>query len=465
MSTPENILSKYRTFSYHHILIIADSVKTATDVSMGDEHGVSDLNVLIRDGEIKNYSSEIINTTQANGKYVIMANGFTDAHYVVEDLKWESVTGQQGNNGNGNYTAMVTEGAMVINEPRGIRFLNDVKKTYEKLGTDHQACVWMIKTIFVGHNDHLTNNPDKVEYITNIKPLIFVVVDMTTEYTVQGGVYDITFVNINNGVSKLPQINNITETMKLNLNDFANLTLGNALRTLFTKINDRYGEYFNTIKSKVLEDGMNPLPINYEIILSDYNDVKYKVDDIQQQNTTSGSLSSGPILDFSKSITIENAIKKVLSHCPQIKKDAKGDTNDDKFTYKIRTILDTDIAKKKYNIKYYVEKQKMMFSNVFDDVASKDTVLQQRLEENTLHLDYIFTGKNIDIIDYSMKMELGIVFFQQITSSNNLGNQQQSSANLSTTNNQTTEGKPINYDKEVSLTPPKKNTSNTSLSV
>ena len=37
MSSPQNPLAKYRTYSYHHILIIADSVATAVSALAGQD--------------------------------------------------------------------------------------------------------------------------------------------------------------------------------------------------------------------------------------------------------------------------------------------------------------------------------------------------------------------------------------------------------------------------------------------
>jgi len=430
MSRPLNVLSKYRTYSYHHILIICDSVATSASISVGDNvNGTTELNDVIRKSVSGLYSSESRLSTDpaTGGQFVVMINGLTDAHYSIEELKWESITGQKGNNNSGNYTAMVTEGAMVINEPKGVRFLNDVKKAYERLRRDHNSCVWMIKTIFVGYNDnHVNGKPDEPEYYTDIKPLVFTVVDLEAEFNVQGAIYDLKFVNINNGVSKMPQINDITSTVMMNLRK--DTTLKGAIETLFKKMNARYDQYFDSVKQDIIAQKLKPLPVKYEITLSkEYNETDYKVDDVQQQTTSDGLTNSGAAFDFSKGVTIENAIKTIMNRCGKIKLDAKGETpTKDKYGYKIRTILAS--TKDAYIVKYHIERQKLMFNNILDASKSNDSELQAKLDSNTLSLDYIYTGGNIDIIDYSMKMEMGFVFFQQLTNGNNLHTQKDSTA-------------------------------------
>jgi len=428
--------------------MICDSVTTATSVSLSNNSsGSTELNEIIKKSVNGLYSSEerlSIDPT-SGGEFVVMINGLTDAHYTIDELKWESITGQKGNNNSGNYTAMVTEGAMVINEPKGIRFLNDVKKAYELLRRDHNSCVWMIKTIFVGYNDHHTTSlPDAPEYYTNIQPLIFTVIDLEADFNVQGSVYDISFVNINNGVSKMPQINDITSTVKMNLT--GDTSLNTTINTLFNKINERYGIYYDTVKQDIISQGLKPLPVIYEVTLSkEYLDAEYLVDDVQQQTTSDGVEKSGAALDFSKGITIENAIKTIMNKCPKIKQDAKGDTaTKDKYGFKIRSILDS--KKDAYIVKYHIERQKLMFNNILDASKSNDPELQAQLDSNTLTLDYIYTGRNIDIIDYTMKMEMGFIFFQQLTNGNNLHNQTDGSSQGLGKVSEVSDKTPANYE-------------------
>jgi len=219
--------------------------------------------------------------------------------------------------------------------------------------------------------------------------------------------------------------------------------LKSAIKKLFEKINYRYNKYFIGVRPDIIAQGINPLAIKYEFELSkEYLDTGYTVDDVQQQTTSAGLTTSGAAMDFSKGITIENAIKTIMNKCEKIKDDAAGETETkDKFGFKIRTILTS--KKNEYIIKYYIERQKLMFSNIFDASKSNDPELQAQLDANTLSFDYIYTGQNIDIIDYSMKMEMGFVFFQQLTNGNNLRSQ---SENPTDVTSQISNDKPANVN-------------------
>lgn len=445
MSTPENPLSSFRTYSYYHILMICDNVQTATNASES-----SNINQFIKSSNSALISTndiiEIDNKTgSANGKYIILVNSLSNAKYSIEELKWESITGQMGDNSGDNFVSMVTEGAMKIVEPLGILFLNEVKNAYELLECDPTLAVWMIKTIFVGFNHDSNSAP---EYITNIKPLIFNVVDLTADFSIEGGTYNISFVNINNGSGKLPQLMNAAESIKITL-DKSN-TLQNAITKLNGEVNSRSLKHFNEVKSSVINSGKVPIPVKYEFILDDrYKNSEYIIDDTQQQNKTNGLTDDGCTLDFSKSISVENAIKSIMRHCSKVKSDIKGDSINNKYGYKIRSILNS--TNEYHTITYHILKYRMVFSNIFADVNNTDAQTQEDIKNNTLELDYIYSGKNTDIIDFSMKMDMGLVFFQTIISNNSLGSQQEAlSGNLTTT------GQPTNAIPQDATIAPKK---------
>jgi hypothetical protein len=51
--------------------------------------------------------------------------------------------------------------------------------------------------------------------------------------------------------------------------------------------------------------------------------------------------------------------------------------------------------------------------------------LQQKLRDNLIAFDYIYTGKNIDILEFEMKMNMGLAYLQIATTNNTLKEQAQ----------------------------------------
>ena len=145
MSNPSNPLSNFRTYTYHHILSICDNVKTATTAAQNTN--ISQYLNTSTSNLTESDVSVVKNKDGSSGKYVLLVNSLKDARYSIENLKWESITGQIGDDNIDNYTSMATEGSITITEPLGLRFLNEVQNAYKLLNSDPTACVWMIKTI------------------------------------------------------------------------------------------------------------------------------------------------------------------------------------------------------------------------------------------------------------------------------------------------------------------------------
>jgi len=416
MSLPQNPLNRFRTYSYAHLLVIADSVESA--MLLNNANNLS---------EVINVTAQVGNTFASSingGNVVILMNGLQDAHYIMTELKWESITGIPGIDSTDNFTTMATEGSFTIEEPKGVKFLNNVKDAYTALAADPTACVWMIKTIFVGYHWDTTSP----EYITNINPLIFNVIDLKSDFSNKGGIYNISFININNGTGKLGQLRNISETLSINLSK--KNTLPDAIRKLNENITSRYDLYFKSISSTVEAVGAIPKRVEYEIKLHSHYDDSYIVTDIQGQNTQEGLPDSGVLLNFAKDINIENAIKKIMKATKKVKEDAAG-INGEKFAYKIRSILYS--TKDIHKVIYYIDRFKLPFANILQEAASNGE--SAVIKQNTVEFDYIFSGKNTDIIDFSMKIEMGMVFFQALVNNNNIGTQKDFfNGNANTTN-------------------------------
>jgi len=77
MSNPENILARYRTYSYHHILIACESTQVAEVLA-------NDTNMyryMITAGT-QRFSKQ---KAQKNaGDYVVISHGMTDADFIVD---------------------------------------------------------------------------------------------------------------------------------------------------------------------------------------------------------------------------------------------------------------------------------------------------------------------------------------------------------------------------------------------
>ena len=99
MSRPLNPLSKFRSYSYYHVLAICDS--TATADLLADEtkaekwlHPTGPAGI----GSEKNrenlgpFSVRFMDEKKASGRFCILINGATDSRYTIVKANWVSAT-------------------------------------------------------------------------------------------------------------------------------------------------------------------------------------------------------------------------------------------------------------------------------------------------------------------------------------------------------------------------------------
>ena len=216
MSTPENPLAQYYTYAYHHILMACDTTEVAEALQNSNEFVT-----FLRTAAQQNTPSNPMGKYNAidfrnKGKYCIIVSGLEDAEFVITKASWMSITAAEaGGNGVDRFSSMAVEGSLTIDEPRGIKFMNVMSYVADQLESDPSGIVFLLKTIFVGYPapganfaaQVGTDKDDIVQYdpITDVRPVLFIIYDITGEFKVDGGTYTVSWVGVNNGASKQPQ--------------------------------------------------------------------------------------------------------------------------------------------------------------------------------------------------------------------------------------------------------------------
>ena len=448
MSKPQNILAKYRTYSYHHILIACDNEAAARFIRGSNELSVfRDLQsaraITIDDKEklvfLKNKDQVQI------GAYVVIVNGMINADFVVRDVEWFTTTAASTDQQD-KFTSIAVEGKMTIEEPRGVRFMNTLNGACDLLETDPTGVIWILKTIFVGHG--VKNGTEFSDYIVNLLPLEFIMYNVTGTFDVTGGVYEIEFVGANNGAARLPQYSRIAKEISFTPPD---TTLDSSMQKLIKFMNDKSKNNHTCVIEalKKAYDFVEPEKLNqfrkvqYRIILEapyvSSNDVKseYIIDGWQdQEKDTTKSPGS---FKFGVQSTVEQAIRSIMSRCSRVNKDrTEGDENGIKYSYKIHSEItmvgrdkdpgdsnsEQDIILVVYRVRRFAEVTNQVVKAVLNAKGKRgveDEVTQDTINENLITFDYFFSGKNTDIIEFDLKMEMGLAFLQTIASTNTIG--------------------------------------------
>lgn len=393
MSSPPNALDAYRSYSYHHILIAADSTDTA--------HALSEENKISR---FEHPDVKFCPQEYKGGKYVVLINGITDSQFVIQSAKWSTVPiptiGSATASRVTSVQTMAVDGEIEILEPQGINFFNVLVNITRMLKIDPSLIAFVLKTVFVGHR-----HDGETTLISNIKPLLFMMVDINAAIEVSGATYNMSLVGIANGAAKLPHVNAIVSGLSMHIEG----TLDNAFKTLTTKITGVY--------DRMWEKVVKPGGCGVSVKAGEFTKVRYEFDlDDSYKPLTAGNQMDPKYADSTKeggyasnlgeSSSIENIITTIMLSSEDVVNQAKGKLPDERFMFKISSSVRTDAQKDEFIVTFHINKFKAVV------VPTKDFLTFTPPAGSGITFDYIFTGKNIDIVDMDIKMEYGLMFFQ-----------------------------------------------------
>jgi hypothetical protein len=407
MSTPENILAKYRTYSYHHVLIACGNTQVVEELSQS----LNMYEYLYETGEARRSKK-----STKSGDYVVIANGLSDSDFIIDEVKWISVIAPQPSSESKveQFASFAVEGSMVVTEPRGVDFLNVLSGACDTLETDPTGLVFMLKTFFVGDTDGRS-----VDYITSIKPIAFIMTDIASTFDVIGSVYSIEFVSVTNGAAKLPQIVNGADRVSLKLAG----TIGESLKKFQNEIMRHYDAHYKKMETAAEESNQTFTGQKVEYIIEIAPDTyqDYKVDQPPEFLKDKGlKEGEGSTMGFGQNPSIESAIMDILKTSKQFGDDAVG-KNDDKKKYipKIQSTIKSGISEGKsyYQVIYKVGRSEVPVSTL-SKIHDEDQNFVK--EGNAMIFDYFFSGKNTDILDFNIQMQMGLMFFQTVSTAESI---------------------------------------------
>lgn len=463
MSRPLNPLSKFRSYSYYHVLAVCDSTETAEALSTatdpekwrhptGPQAGLPDPRTDSFNA-LGQYAVKFLEPSQGKGKYCVLINGATDAALSIVRAKWDSVTAAQATVLD-QTTSVAVEGELEISEPKGIIFFDVLVNCCLAMGVDAANAVFVLKTFFVGYPDMKSDtftpgtnaadiSPSTGETIINdIEPIRFIAYDMTGSFAETGGYYKMSFVAISYGVSRLPQFSKSASGFS-----FKAGTLQEAVQKLAGVVEKNYDRLFECVEDSVraaLGGGDDTdadafvkklSRVKYEFALDkQYTSTEYMVSDEQPVAKDIPGCDKPATLTFPANMSIEDALHLIMKHCKQVQEDmSKGiEVNGSKrrvhYEYKIHTTYESkqEGDKMVHIVKYLIKPyERPRDVNLFN-LASSGTEVEN-LKKNTIEFDYLYTGKNIDILEFDIKMNMGLQYLQIATINNSLKDQLQGS--------------------------------------
>jgi len=264
--------------------------------------------------------------------------------------------------------------------------------------------------------------------LSNFKPLLFVNYDITAIFDSSGAKYKMAFVGIVNGLGKLPQTQRIFNGFSFNIN--AEDTLATTLSNLGVEIDKTWenykkqavAEFTKTLYDAAEKEGKpqsikvsaqkaekyfdtNYRRVKYRVFAPDYTDSRYRAGD--NENIRVATKRADGSFNFGKGVGVEEIIKRLMASSNGVINDGKGTKEGKKYIYKIVSgVQSTDTE---FVVEYYVKKYEM--ATLPYDAAFNGEEYTPPAGQS-IEFNYIFTGKNVDIKNFDIKMEMGMAFFQ-----------------------------------------------------
>jgi len=433
MSKPKNILGKFDTYAYHHILMVCNSTTAAealADPTVGVVSYQHPANPQDR------YKARQIGK-DAKAKYVTLIDGLSDSRYFITDANWTNYIAADPALSKGSLpqsTTMSLDGELRVVEPMGASFLNRLTDICDELDSDPVGLVFVLKTLFIGRN---TNGSS--EMITSVRPMMFVAIDITAVFDNSGAVYKMEFVGLTNGAGRLPHTQKVSEGVSLQLNYSS---LWDTMKALETSVNEKY----DSSKNKTIKDyaatfvelenqaaldkaqkflAENYRDVQYRFILEKdpYKDGRYGAGDNENVRIADGTVAA--TVNFGADISVEDMISRIMASSIGVLDDSKGigtkngpDGRPEKYIYKIISVVRStpDLYIVEYHIKRYLQAE-----NAYTQQEKDGKITPY--PGQSIEFDYIFTDKNVDIKTFDIKMEMGLSFFQIAATSDNIPTQ------------------------------------------
>lgn len=399
-----NVLHKFRSYSYHHILIACDTTAIAEYIG-GLSGGSVYSEIIIEKGPggrvsygDKSDSDGILVKSGPGGNYAIVMNGFSDAEFYISNVEWETWIAPEyaktKSTDRDFLTTVSTIGTMSVIEPKGFRFLNIINNTIRALGSGAMGTVFVLKTVFIGHTDN-----GSAEYVSDVRPIMLSLTNIVGKFDEGGSRYEIEFVGQSNGLGKAPQYSKISLN---NMSIASNTTLAIAMTELSSKLNTLYNQKVDEHINNGVTELQDRRRIKFEIVLDEtYQDASYLVDKMTTDQIGNGQFTGGTI-SFGNVPNVEHMVRETMLRCSKVVKAAEEKPNK---IFKIFTVVesDADNAHVKFHVKPFV---------VPEVTDASGTKLIDDVDHDMLTFNYIYTGKNVDIIELQMNMNLGFAFFQ-----------------------------------------------------
>jgi hypothetical protein len=437
----KNPLDGFQSYSTHFILLACRTTEQARAFAQGAE-----TETLQKINETKSLGGPV-NFKGSDSDVFLVLDTRRFSQFSVESLKYEVlINGLQSKGSHGN---LANEVHMTILDSVGISFINYLQWLMDsKMQCGFDGMIFMMRVIFVGH--HEDGSTETVQTVTI--PMHLFKMDVNLDYA--KGAYECVFMpNFNFAVN--------THQRWLNIGTSTNYftgktnTLGDLIDSFETSLNNDSSEFYKTISAAVLKAGAQPQTsdankfgriVQYQITIPDkwrqftcdgssvhaaiektFVKKEKTAQTTPQQASTAGGKDLTPAtstyMSVDPGLTITAVLEMMFKACSDIQKLGNADkllqTNEFITFYKHLVSISSDnnsfvvhvdvipfevpnvVPPKQDQATLTAQHQGKFYEEVTDERTGKK-IMQP---VNFFELDYIFTGKNLDILHFDLKLQ------------------------------------------------------------
>lgn len=453
--TDQNPLRQFRSYNYQFVLFAC--IDSATLEFLSDT-GLSDTNqdfsqaVAARggiagdgnfvtvdkfshppeDGKNPYAKYDIIKPDNLNGLgYSVIINSALDADLLIESLELNNIISPPADRvkDGAAWGSITTDAKMMIHEPFGARFIEIISYVATQFNVEPYLLTFGIKPYFVGYRDELGEKSKGGIGVLSCRPFTFSLVDISGNLDLSGTKYDITMLSLMNGLAGLPAFSNVGGfTYTLPTKDPTIETATDKLVETLNQISTESWEAkVNDIRSRIDQNIVEePRKVQYDIVFVDEFAQKQKIEEFKNYKLRSYSANNcsvdAPCITTTKGTSVAQMIEQLLALCPQLQEErtppAALQTIQNKRYYSYKIVNYPIITDEELVIVYVVIKSEMPVApppKATDPATQKrrkdfeTQLLQEAIEnDNVLVFDYLFSGRNVDLLRFDMKLNTGL---------------------------------------------------------
>lgn len=455
----QNPLDDYQSYSVQYILLACRTTVAAQDFTKSDSQVAKATLAAIDSAQ---YLGSPIKYGNSNNDVFLVIDTRRFSQFTIENLKYDVyVNGLQKGASTSNLAADLS---MTIVDSVGISFANFMQWLMDvQMQTNFDGLIFMLRTIFVGHKEDGTTTTIQNETI----PMHLNKIDIDLNYA--KGAYTMEFMpNMNFDVNRYSRFMTVATATSFRTSD--SNTLQSLINSFEKQLNDRSEAYFQEVQKTIKATGyltgnetygrkvnyMITIPEEWEAFIINGSSIGKAVEtefvkdqkpvtkDAENKTVppTVKATGSGAVIDTYVNVPVGKGITyvldKIFSQVPQIAelgnfktKDSNGNvqSSDEVITFfKYITGITSDdssmtvhvdvVEFKVPNVLIKEGKNKNSISQnqqeFFRNVPASDGKPARQVPKNFIEYDYIFTGKNLDILNFDMKIQ----DFQFLLSSN-----------------------------------------------